>query len=359
MLQKTKKMLATYIQDGLQDLGHFTSLFKVPERGGIQTEEQFEYDVVIIDNDIELPTVGGLDGGFNKTEIGSWYTKYHEPAVFKSETDIRGSRVIKRMPGDNQYKAPNYRANASRQALMEVQNLIKKQRNSAELMAVQSMTTGKITLGDFSIDFEVPSAFFPTVSVAWTNHSTATPISDIQSLALLILRTSLKAPNEIVMGGAAFDNFLECESVAKYFDKTGFDLSSFRNLTGRENVNGAVTIGDIQINAFKLELKVYPREYKNPADGLSTPYLPTNAVAMYVKNTRRDIILGAVPFVAPPDPRLNGILPQGPIVSRQGRYAVEARAGLSKYGENLSVGAVSRILTVPTSAGTFGCLTTA
>lgn len=353
----TKHLIDMYMEEAEAPMflsGHFQS----PPRN-FHTSEKVEIDVVRDDEDVAI-VISDLSTGARLNESTLYTNKGFTPPIFDEKGAVKAYDLIKRQPGVDPFQDPNYALNALAEAVKIFRRLERKIRRSIELMSSQVLQTGVLTLTDaagtelYGLDFAAKATHFPTVTVAWSSVSTATPLADLESLAAVVRRDGKKKPNRLVFGTSAFRYFKQNADVIAALDNRSMQLGSIAPEVRGE---GATFQGWVWIGHYRFEMWTYDGFYRDPSTGAHKPYVADDAVIMLSEGGRLDLSYGAIPMIGERDPRALPFLPPRMSSSERG-LDLTTNAWVTEDNKQLMVSAGTRPLTIPTAIDTFGCLTT-
>lgn len=203
-------------------------------------------------------------------------TDTFKPAYIKDKRVFDSSRPLKRAMGERigGELAPEQRL----QALLafDLQDQIDMITRRLEVMAVEAMRTGKVTVTgdmyptvvvDFGRDAALTKALLTTAR--W-GESGVEPLDDLQTWSLLVTEKSGTTANVVVMDLKAWQLFSASAKVQKLLDR-------FR---GADRLNPTVTGEGARYmgNIGDFDIWVYTGWYVDPASGNLTPYLPDHTV---------------------------------------------------------------------------------
>ncbi len=357
----TKRLIEAYIQEADPTL-FLTSLFRSPPEN-FYSSKSVELDIVRYEEDVSI-AIQDLTTGhrFNTTDI--YTNKEFVPPIHSEAIIIDSFELLNRMPGQDPFVQPEFRANVITLAMRGMRQADGKIRRSMELQASQVLQTGIVTLTDengdtiFSIDYSPKATHFVTVGTAW-NTGGATPLTDIDDIAEVIRGDGLSDPNQLIMGSKAYSNFIANSDVQQHFDNRRIDqgtISGFDATTGGSFFRGMVTIGNYQYDIF-----TYGGKFKDPQTGVKTDYLDPNKVIVRVGDGRLDATFGAIPNIGRElGTNIAARLPElpGRISNGQGRMDLFTNIWTTADGSQLLGSVSARPLMIPTAIDTFGTLTT-
>lgn len=359
----TNRMLAPYRQIAAQPVRFLSGFFESPARN-FHTSEQIQLDIERSEEDISV-VIQDLSTGYRMNSDDLYTSKSFKPPIHKESTAINSFDLIQRMPGQNPFEAPDFRANVITRMLRGMGKIEDKIRRSIELQAAQILQTGVLTLSDYSgnplysLDFSPKASHFPTAGTSWASATGLQKIADLQTLSNQIRSDGLTSPDQLIMGDAAFENFISDAEVQKRFDIRNINLGSIarRNVRG----NGGIYMGIVEIGTYKYDVWTYDGRYKDPATGVSTQYVTPGKIIVRASTARMDATFGAIPNIG----ALMGsngasLIPElpGRISDADGSMDLFTNIWMSQDGEQLFGGVGARPLLIPTAIDTYGCLDT-
>lgn len=357
----TKHMIPVYVQMAAPTM--FLSGFFLSPIRNFYTSESVELDIVRSDEDISI-VVTDLSTGYRFNSEDLYTNKEFKPPIHKEAVPISSFDLIKRMPGQDPFQSPDYRANVIARIFSAAVKIERKIRRSIELQASQVLQTGTITLTDsdgnalFTVDFKPKATHFPNAAVAW-DQATADIAGDINGLAEVIRNDGLTDCDQLLMGVDAFEAFIKDDEIQARYDNRRIDLGTIAPMQMRGaggNFRGIVEVGN-----YRYDIWTYGGRYKDPQSGVKTQYISPEKVVVRASSGRLDATFGAIPNIG----NLLGagagrILPElpGRIRNSAGGMDLFTNAWISADGEQLFAGVGARPLMIPTAIDTFGCLDT-
>ena len=357
----TKRMITAYIQMAGPTL-FLQGLFQSPPVNFHNTEE-VEIDIIRSDEEVAI-VIQDLSTGHRMNADDLYTNKGFKPPIFKEAVALNAFDLLKRMPGDNPFENPNFRASLITRMFNSMVKIENKIRRSLELQASQVLQTGIVTLVDengvtlYSLDYKPKATHFPTAGIAW-GLATSVPLDDLNALALVIRKDGLRSADELIFGSAAWNAFVQDDSVKALLDNRRMDLGAVVPQEKRDN--GGTYKGWIQIGNYRFDMWTYDGMYNHPQTGAKTEFIDPGNVVMRDSSGRLDATFGAIPnigkLLGEMGPNLLPELP-GRISNAAGGMDLHANAWLSENGEQLFGGVGARPLMIPTAIDTYGCLTT-
>jgi len=309
-------------------------------------------------------TVIGLSSEPRWGDVDQHSIKTFTPYPFNEGFSINGADVMDVQFGRTLYDEPRYVADALQSF---ADNAVEKEyaiMRAVELMCSQILQTGTVTLIDTSgntigsMDFKPKATHFPQVTVSWATSATATPLSDMESLADVIRKDSGQFTSISIMGATAFANALKCTTFLNAFDNRRIELGT---IMPREiNAMGAKYQGEVNLGSYKTEIWTYPESYAHQQSGTDTPYVNANYVIMLAPSTELKLLYGGFPGpLVQPDPRVSAfrsVLPTR--ISEGGFVDLSPNVWCSPDGETVYGSVRSRPLPIPVGIDEFGCINT-
>lgn len=233
-------------------------------------------------------------------------------------------------------------------------------RRSNELQCSQVLQSGIVNLKDetgafaYSIDYKPKASHFPTVGTAWSTIATATPLLDLEALADQIRQDHLRAPDRLVFGATAWNNFIRNATVQALLDNRRMELGG---IAPEQRDDGSKFMGFIEVGSYRMEMWTYPQYYEDVETETPTKYVEDDKVIMTTSGARLQSAFGAIPRIVAPDSRVLPFLPPR-ISNGDGRIDMFTNAWVTPDGGQLMVGVGSRPLFIPVAIDSFGCLDT-
>lgn len=357
----TKRMIRAYEQMA-QPMLFLSGLFLSPPQN-FHDSEEVEIDIVRSDEDISI-VIQDLSTGYRMNSEDLYTNKGFKPPIHKEALPINSFDLLKRMPGQNPFESPDFRANIILRLFNGMTKIERKIRRAIELQASQVLQTGIVTLTDingnalYTLDFKPKATHFPTAGTVW-GQTGSTITGDLNSLGEVIRGDGLADPDQLIMGVDAFEQFIVDADVQKRFDARRIDLGTIAPMQMRGN--GGSYRGTVEIGNYSYDIWTYGGRYKHPQTGVSTPYMDPGKVIMRASSGRMDATFGAIPNIGSiMGGQASQMLPELPsrVSNAAGGMDLYTNAWLSQDGEQLFGGVGARPLMIPTAIDTFGCLDT-
>lgn len=358
----TTRMIAAYFQEA-SPTAFFSGMFSGrPEN--FHTSEQVEIDIVRSEEDVSI-VIQDLSTGYRMNAEDLYTNKGFKPPIHKEAIPINAFELIKRMPGQNPFESPDFRANVITRMFSGMRKVERKIRRAMELQASQVLQTGVVTLIDstgaalYTLNYAPKVTHFPTAGVSWATATLAQKIADLTSLADVIRSDGLTDPDQIIMGATAYENLLQTTGFLDRFDARRAELGTIVPMDRQGS--GGIYRGAIELGNYKLDVWTYSGRYTHPQTGVSTPYLAPGKVIVRSSTARLDATFGAIPNIGS---LLNGgggrLIPELPsrMSSPGSTMDLFTNVWMTADGEQLFGGVGARPLMIPTAIDTYGCLTT-
>jgi hypothetical protein len=357
----TRRMISAYYQEA-SPTAFFSGMFRTrPEN--FHTSEEVEIDIVRSEEDVSI-VVQDLSTGYRMNSDDLYTNKGFKPPIHKEAVPINSFDLIKRMPGQNPFESPDFRANVITRMFSGMRKVERKIRRAIELQASQVMQTGQVTLTDingtalYTLDYKPKASHFPTAGTSWATATLAEKIGDLTALADQIRSDGLMDPDQIAFGSDAWENLLQTDGFLARFDQRRADLGM---ITSMETLgSGGIYRGTIELGNYKLDVFTYNGRYKDPQSGVSTPYMDPGKVVIRSSMARLDATFGAIPNIGALLGANGRLIPELPTRMSSAGAGMDlfTNVWMSADGEQLFGGVGARPLMVPTAIDTFGCLDT-
>lgn len=130
----------------------------------------------------------------------------------------------------------------------------------------------------------------------WTT-GTVNPITDIANGAKFIRQEGKTQGGvyNMILGGDAYDAFLENDIVKERYDIRDYDLGNIRE--PQRKSTGGTLHGRVSAGSYKFNIWTYPEYYENSSD-VVTPYLDEDKMVILPENPRFKFGFAAVPQLA-------------------------------------------------------------
>src|SRR6056297_1909079 len=161
----TRRMISAYFQEA-SPTAFFSGMFQTrPEN--FHSSEEVEIDIVRSEEDVSI-VIQDLSTGYRMNSDDLYTNKGFKPPIHKEAIPLNAFDLIKRMPGENPFQSPDFRANVITKMFSGMRKIERKIRRSIELQASQVLQTGVVTLTDingaalYTLDYAPKTAHFPT-----------------------------------------------------------------------------------------------------------------------------------------------------------------------------------------------------
>lgn len=356
----TRRMLSLYEQIATPVM-FFTGLFQTPAENFYNGEE-VEIDIIRSDEDISI-AIQDLSTGYRMNSEDLYTNKSFVPPVHKEAIPLNSHELLKRMPGENPFQDPNYRANILTRLMRGMVKVEGKIKRAIEFQAAQVLQTGTVTLSDsggnalYTIDYKPKATHFPTSSTTW-GQAGDDKLGDIESLADVNRNDGFEDSDQIILGSSAWREFLKDTTVLAQLDNRRINIGGINRPDMRGQ--GGKYHGEITIGENVYQLWTYDGKYKDPQTGNKVRYLDEGKVIVRSSSGRLDATYGNIPNIGR-ELGVNGrLLPElpGRLSSTGGAIDLIPNAWITPDGEQLFAGVGSRPLLIPTAIDTYGCLNT-
>lgn len=359
--ETTTRMIALYMEEATAPM--FLSGFFQSPPANFHTQEKVTVDIERDDEDVAI-VVTDLSTGARQNESTVYTNKGFTPPIFDEEGTITSYGLLKRQPGQDPFRDPNYAANAAEEAFRIFRRLERKIRRAVELMASQVLQSAALTLTDaagtalYTLDFSGKNSHFPDAGTDWgtvvSEERTDDPLADLGALATALRRDGKHVPNRLVFGSRAFQDFISHPKVMERLDNRNMMVGMVAPVVRGQ---GATFQGWVWIGHYRFEMWTYDGFYRDPVSGDHKPYVGDDKVIMLSEGGRLDLTFGAIPLMRRPEAGPLSFLP--PRMSDGDRgLDLTTNAWFTPDGKHLKVSAGTRPLTIPSGIDTFGCLTT-
>ncbi len=355
--KSTSKLIKAYIAIAMPTL-FLAGFFKSPAIN-YHDSQKVEIDIMRSDEDVAV-VLQDLTGAPRLNSDDVYTNKEFTPPIFDEEGTFNSFDLIARSPGQDPFEQPDFHANAITKAYRMFRKLEAKIRRSIELMAAQVLQTGILTLRDkngtalYTLNFGPKSSHFPNAGTAWDVNG-ADPLADISALCEVIRTDGLVEVDTAIMGRDAFTWFMKNADVRAQLDNRKMENSG---IAPESRGQGATYQGFFWVGNYRVNIWTYNGRYKDPATGVSTPYINKDKVILLSStSTELDLTFGSIPSIVPPDSRVLPFLPPR-LPNSAGGMDLSTYAWVTPDGKQLKVSAGTRPLTIPTGIDTFGAIDT-
>lgn len=356
----TKRMISAYNQEASPTM-FLSGMFRSPQEN-FHSSEEVELDIVRSDEDISV-VIQDLTTGYRMNSTDIYTNKNFKPPIHKEAISLNAFDMIKRMPGQNPFESPDFRANIIIQMFAGMRKVERKIRRAVELQASQVLTSGVVDLKDsngvtlYTIDYKPKATHFPTVSNSWSGGS-STKVADLLALANVIRNDGLVDPDTLVMGEGSFEEFISDTAIQARMDTRRINVGNIGPMVKRGN--GGQFRGVVEIGNYKYDIWTYGGRFKDPQTGNKIPYIADAKVIMMSVDSRFDATFGAIPNIGNDLGVRTSLIPELParLSNVEGGMDLFTNVWMSNDGEQLFGGVGARPLYIPTAIDQYGCLTT-
>lgn len=358
----TTRMIRVYNQMAQPTL-FLSGFFQSPPEN-FHTSEEVEIDIVRSDEDVSI-VIQDLSTGYRMNSDDLYTNKGFKPPIHKEAITLNAFDLIKRMPGQNPFESPDFRANLIGRMFNGMTKIERKIRRAMEQQASQVLQTGIITLTDsagvalFTLDYKPKATHFPTAGVSWASATGAQKIADINSLAEVVRNDGLADPDQLILGIDAFENFISDTAIQARFDIRRIDLGTISAFEMRGN--GGTFRGIVEIGNYRYDVWTYGGRFKDAQTGNKVQFIDSGKIIVRASSGRLDATFGAIPNIGSMlGAQATNLLPElpGRVSNVDGGMDLFTNAWLSQDGEQLFGGIGARPLMIPTAIDTYGCLDT-
>jgi hypothetical protein len=358
----TTRMIRAYNQMA-QPMLFLSGFFQSPPEN-FHSSEEVEIDIVRSDEDVSI-VIQDLSTGYRMNSDDLYTNKGFKPPIHKEAITLNAFDLIKRMPGQNPFESPDFRANLIGRMFNGMTKIERKIRRAMEQQASQVLQTGIITLTDdagvalYTLDYKPKATHFPTAGVSWASATGAQKIADINSLAEVVRNDGLADPDQLILGIDAFENFISDTAIQARFDIRRIDLGTISAFEMRGN--GGTFRGIIEIGNYRYDVWTYGGRFKDAQTGNKVQFIDPGKIIVRASSGRLDATFGAIPNIGSMlGAQATNLLPElpGRVSNVDGGMDLFTNAWLSQDGEQLFGGIGARPLMIPTAIDTYGCLDT-
>lgn len=222
----------------------------------------------------------------------------------EEEGDITGDILLNRVAGENPYDRMTRMDRLRYHALKIHHENVRRQVRLFEVLAAQSVLTGKqdailgTTNTDLQYDFRRNPTHTVTVGTSWAGGS-ADILGDIDAGCAKVRTNGRTMPDMMVLGSTAMNSFVKDTTVAALADNRRFEFLQ----VGRNNPmpqkfqrfvdGGFIAQGVLRTPAgYELWLFTYLDIYNEPTAGTATKYMPDDKVIIASSMARCDRYFG-------------------------------------------------------------------
>lgn len=357
----TKRMLRVY--ESMAATTMFLSGLFSSSPENFHTSEEVEIDIIRSDEDISI-VVTDLSTGYRMNSDDLSTNKSFKPPIHKEQIALNAHDLLKRVPGENPFEAPDFRASLIMRMFRGMVKIERKIRRSMELQASQVLQTGTITLTNdqgvalYTLDFQPKATHFPTAGTAWGTGGDD-PLGDLESLAEVIRNDGLEDPDELLMGVDAYNAFIKNSDVKAQLDNRRMETARIVSMEKRGN--GGTYRGVVEVGNYKFDIWTYGGRYKDPQTGNKIQFIDPSKVIVRASGARLEVSFGAIPNIGSMlGAQATNLLPELPsrISNDAGGMDLFVNVWLSANGEQIFGGVGARPLMIPVAIDTYGCIET-
>lgn len=337
----------------------FLSRFFSVKPGGIFSGDEIAIDIERFGED-----QAGVIRRFtnvNMNTIDEFTTKKFIPPSYGEAFPVDVNSLLNRMVGVDPFSAAgmDYTAALNTKMALGFKKVWEMISRAIEEQAAQILQTGEMSLlgkdgFTYEIDFFPKATHFPTVTTAWSNTATASPLTDIQSLAAVVRQDGMVNPNLLIMGENSYMDFVLNEEVQKLFD----NRRMLGNVIDPRLVDsGGSFQGHVFVGSYQFDIWTYPATRKSVDGSSISTFLDPDKVIMLAPTTRLDKVSARVILPLGPDPRVASFLPPR-MTSVEDGFDVTPNLYVSPDGRVLTGELLTNTMLAPIGIDQFACLTT-
>lgn len=308
------------------------------------------------------------------TKNGSEYFKNKKftPPMYKESRPYNIDQFRKRTAGENVYSDAEVQALIMDKTAEDLAALSDKIDRAVILQFGYILQTGSIPFSTKSLaedgviadlDYDCPSAHFVGVTTIWSNAA-AVPLTDLEARSVLIQKAYGSAPDTIIMGTTAFQNFMATTQVKNQLDNRKINRGLLG--LGGEAPNGMEKdgmnyLGFYIINGKKVGLYSYVDYYIDPSDDATElPVIDADNVVMLNSEARYGTYYAGIPKVIDAPKSMQNFLPDSRITSIGMTQASQeyVRTFTDAKTETVEIELKKAPLVVPIDFNSFGCMDT-
>lgn len=302
------------------------------------------------------------EGGRIKKSVVT--AKEFQPPIQALRDDFNGEDLESVPFNQDEYSAANeeYIMSLMEMMLESMDEIDNQMVGHIEYQASQIFQTGAMTLYDehgvsgFTIDFSPKPALFPTVSTSWSDTA-ATPDLDLSNLYQAIKTASGAIPKHLVFGKDALENYL-ARVGDKNFDTRRFEKGTFDPVSFSAD---AEYLGDWVVGTKRLACWAYDGRYEDPSNASTDTlsFIDKDNVVMLPEQGGANVDLRRiwlkVAHVTESDEKYRSMVPQK---IETGDRRVYTKVWEEKGSDSVNIEVKARVMNIPASIDTFGCLDT-
>lgn len=358
----TINMIATYIQMASPTM-FLSGFFQSPPRN-FHNQEDVEIDIVRSGEPVSI-VLEDMSTGHRMNAADISTNKRFKPPIHKEAVPINSWDLINRVPGDTPFQSPDFRANVITKIFDGIVKVDAKIKRAMELMSSQVLQSGVIDLIDdagvtrYALDYSPKATHFPTAAVPWNAGATATIAVDIDALAEIIRADGLTDADQLLMGSASFEAFVNDPDIKSRLDNRRINMGTIAPMEMRGK--GGRFRGWIEIGNYTYEIWTYPGRYDHAQTGVSTQFLQPDRCIVRASSARMDMTFGSIPNIGQ-ELGVTGtaLLPELPsrISGSENGLDLAVNAWITPDGSQLFAGVGARPLAIPTAIDSYGAIDT-
>lgn len=343
----------------------------------IFAQENVEFDFVT--NKRLVAKAKLREGGYTKNGTEYFKNKTYTPPIYKESRPYTIDNFRKRTAGETVYSAQEVEALIMDKTAEDLAELSDKIDRAKILQFAYVLQTGAIPFKTLKlsdkgvlddIDYACPAAHFAGVSVAWSSASTATPLTDLENRSILIQKACGEAPDTVIFGVTAFQNFLTTTQVKNELDnrkitKGNIGTKEILSIGGQAPAgmerDGLNYLGYYIINGKMCGLYSYTDYYLDPQDDTTEkPYISADNVVMLSSTARYNVYYAGLPVIVSAPEAIRNFLPDSRITVIGSSQASQQYATVYADEDNdtVELRLQAAPLVVPTDYNSFGCIKT-
>jgi len=247
-------------------------------------------------------SMGSTQKNLRVEQFSSFSRKY--PLV-EEEGDIEAGQLLNRIAGENPYQSMSRMERLRYHALNIHHESIRRQVRLFEVLAAESILTGKQSaiLGtadaNLQYDFRRNTTHIATVNAAWSGAGSTAILTDIDAACAKIRANGKVLPDMMIMGSTAINSFIKSATVSALADnrrfsfiQAGTDARQMPPKYQRFIDGGMIYQGTLKTPAgFELYIFTYLEVY-TAANGTATKYLADDKVVIASTQARCDRYFG-------------------------------------------------------------------
>jgi hypothetical protein len=314
----------------------------------VRGKEEYAIDVI--------PYSGGRPNSANV-----FTRKEYAPPAYDEYTYLTAEELGHVQPGMTQYAMPDQVAEISDLFVNKQMMLRNKIIRAIELLCIDSLIAGKITLinGDV-IDFHQKAQLQYTTPAVWT-LSTADPFGDFGEIGSRMREYGLKELTDAIFGRVALQKFLNNANVQASGDWVKIDRTALTAPVAEDQgakYHGTFSGVDYKINVWSYPQKVLvPLGFSLPNEGTKVPYVPDDKIICLPESPDLRLYYAANPRLIINDSSELAALTGLPMVPDLARGEMLPYFSVDYDHDSIKIGVKSRPLPVPAGIDEVGIMT--